>query len=335
MNLLFLSVTSIILCVIIAFAFKYLSLLRWISGQAYVLSKKKENLSILEVLDLFKNVKPFPISCQKGWKIDSFSHGHRIWFNFLTFPHNLNAPFIKVYAAFDRVKSSSQGFLQVLKDISQSCEWKPGVDCIKEELLLNDSQSRFGLESFDSWYTENVVSTVSVEFKRFWHREDNGVCWLLQMNEALQTCEFYLMQPVQEIDHCLVSIVTWSRKVPDHLDSSPENESFTQPETPLFNKVKNFIFDKNSESTNSSDSSIVRETTSSRDVEKYSAILRYRSKLAQSSLHADTISTASDSSSAGDNQQRMKTSLQRSVSEGAALRHSRQMMDETENSYRE
>ena len=52
--------------------------------------------------------QPFPISNQKGWKIDSYAHGHRIWFSFLTFPHNINAPSIKVFAAFDRIASSSQ-----------------------------------------------------------------------------------------------------------------------------------------------------------------------------------------------------------------------------------
>lgn len=55
--------------------------------------------------------QPFPISCQKGWKIDSYAHGHRIWFNFLTFPHNLNAPSIKVYAVFNQVQSSAQVLL--------------------------------------------------------------------------------------------------------------------------------------------------------------------------------------------------------------------------------
>ncbi|KAI8788831.1 hypothetical protein BgiMline_008309 [Biomphalaria glabrata] len=389
MNLLFLSVTSTLLCVAIAFIFKYLSLLRWISGHAYVLSKRRESFSILELLDLFKNVKPFPISCQKGWKIDSYAHGHRIWFNFLTFPHNLNAPSIKVYAAFDRVKSSSQGFLQVLKDIGQSCEWKPGVistshihtqalaksskphrgipsmavqvDCVKEE-MLNTGESRFGLQSFDSWYTENVVSTVSVESKRFWHREDNGVCWLLQMNEPLQTCEFYLIQPVQEIDHCLVSIVTWSRKttrssvnkasillssleeyialrrlkktplinitLPQDLsdsdiessDSSPENESMKNSDSPGV-----ILHDSHTSSS--------IKAAACTDILKYSSILKYRSKSAHfSPLHA--ANTGSESSSDGHSAEQqpgaLKKALQRSVSEGSALKGSQLLADDVE-----
>lgn len=410
MNLLFLSVTSTILCIVIAFTLKYLSLLRWISGHAYVLSKRRENFSILEVLDLFKNVRPFPISCQKGWKIDSFAHGHRIWFNFLTFPHNLNAPSIKVYAVFDVVKSSSQSLLQVLKDITQSCEWKPGVistsntnsltthekpitprglpsmpvqiDCVKEE-RLSHAESKFGLQNYDPWFTENVVPTISVEFKRFWHRENNGVCWLLQMNEALQTCEFYLVQPVEEVDHCLLSVVTWSRKsskssvdkasillssleeyialrklqktplttitLPQDLsesdvessDSSQGNESIS-PHPPILRKMKHFILDRCS--SNSSSSGVSNKKT---ELEKYSTILRYRWKNgrtsqagsvnidgAASSRGSDATSVSGSEcfpSNAGDcSDQRQKTALQRSISDGVALKRSRQMNQELE-----
>ncbi|RUS68671.1 hypothetical protein EGW08_023568, partial [Elysia chlorotica] len=224
MSLLFLSVLSTIICIVVAFALKYLSLLRWINGHAYVLSKVCFSLFVF-LITIFWHYKlhPFPISCHKGWKIHSYAHGHRIWFNFLTFPHNVNAPSIKVYGVFDCVRSSSQGLLQVLKDIGQTCDWKPGVvsashthsltshevpatvrglpsmpvqvDCVKEE-KLSPTESKFTLEYQDPWFTENVIATVSIEYKRFWHREDNGICWLLQMNEKLQTCEFYLIQPV-------------------------------------------------------------------------------------------------------------------------------------------
>ncbi|CAG5132766.1 unnamed protein product, partial [Candidula unifasciata] len=229
MDLLLLSVISALLCALVVFLLKYLSLLHLITGHAYVLSK------------------PFPISCQKGWKIDSYAHGHRIWFNFLTFPYNSHAPSIKVYAVFSVVHSKPQALLQVLKNISLLCEWKPGVisaasahspaspevpsfasspvpahmQCVKEENLCHPN-FRFGFQRHDTWFDENVVPTVSVEYKRFWHKEDNGVCWLLQMDEKMQTCEFYLIQPVEEIDQCLVSIVTWSR---EHSPSSVDKAS--------------------------------------------------------------------------------------------------------------
>ena len=32
---------------------------------------------------------------------------------------------------------------------------------------------------------------------RYWHREDNGVCWHLQMSETTQEWLFFLAQPVE------------------------------------------------------------------------------------------------------------------------------------------
>lgn len=53
-------------------------------------------------------VQPFPVGYQKGWKINSFIHGHRVWFHFLTFTQSPTAPCIKVYAAFDKINASAQ-----------------------------------------------------------------------------------------------------------------------------------------------------------------------------------------------------------------------------------
>lgn len=409
MNLLFVSATSTVLCLLVMLAFKYLSLLRWISGHAYVLSKGKETFSILEVLDLFKNVRPFPISCQKGWKIDSYANGHRIWFNFLTIPHNANAPSIKVYAVFGRIQSSSQGLLHVLKDTSQSCEWKPGVistshshchtsngkshcrglpsvpvqvDCVKEERLTR-SETIFDLPWPDRWYNENVIHTKSVEYKRFWHREDNGVCWLLQMNEKLQTCEFFLIQPVQELSQCLVTIVTWSQThseksvqwasillsaLEEHIslrrlqktplttitlpqdlsesqgDSSEDNqrhESFGHELPPSRKK------DTTHSSSNSSSSHELRRSQSSNaELKRFSSILRFQSqtgslprnlKIAgsansspspnQTSAHAGDTEELRDDVSCTHNGHRV---LQRSVSDGKAVRMSRHMNQDLE-----
>ena len=56
------------------------------------------------------------MSYQKGWKIHSFIHGHRVWFHFLTFTRapscapsgSHSAPCIRVFATFDRVRASAQ-----------------------------------------------------------------------------------------------------------------------------------------------------------------------------------------------------------------------------------
>ncbi|BFZ07484.1 hypothetical protein BsWGS_10523 [Bradybaena similaris] len=354
MNLLLLSVTSSLLCIVVIFALKYLSLLRWISGHAYVLSKQREHFSILEMLDLFKNVK---------------------------------------------------ALLHVLKNISQSCEWKPGVisasnthslaslevpvmvrgipsmpvqvDCVKEERLCY-SQSRFGLQSHDPWFTENVVPTVSLEYKRFWHREDNGVCWLIQMNETLQTCEFYLIQPIQEVDRCLVSVVTWSRRhsascvdnasillsslieyislrklqktplstitLPQDLsDSDAESsesgggqESVGQEAT-LLSKSRSLALDKHA-SSNITGKNIPLEKRKI-ELEKYSSILKYRCKNGTPSTSSSTGDIGAAAAASSDFQpksngftplysaknqdvERTKSALRRSVSDNSALRQS-------------
>ena len=43
-----------------------------------------------------------------------------------------------------------------------------------------------------------VIYCVSVFLflARYWHREDNGCSWLLQMNEKAQSLVFFLIQPV-------------------------------------------------------------------------------------------------------------------------------------------
>ncbi|KAK7488680.1 hypothetical protein BaRGS_00020133 [Batillaria attramentaria] len=235
MDLLYLSLSATLLCGIVILSLRYLSLLRWVGGQAYVLSKKLENFTILEVLELFKNAKPFPVSYQKGWKIHNFIHGHRVWTHFLTFTSARSAPCIKVYATFDRVSASAQSILQLIKDASLSCEWKPGVIAARSvhELAASEWNGRSKWLPSQPVQRDNVrveraqppryhwpwrqsdnanivIPTVIEDYKRFWHREDNGCSWLLQMDETSQSFVFYLIQPVEELDHCLLTVVTWS-----------------------------------------------------------------------------------------------------------------------------
>ncbi|BFZ11970.1 hypothetical protein BsWGS_15008 [Bradybaena similaris] len=408
MDLLLLALISALLCTLVIFLLKYLSLLHLITGHAYVLSKRRKNFSVFEMVGLFKSVKPFPISCQKGWKIDSYAHGHRVWFNFLTFPYNSHAPSIKVYAVFSVIHSKPQVLLQVLKNISQACEWKPGVisaatshsptspevptpacgssssmsaqmQCVKEENLCHFS-SRFGIQRRDAWFAENVVPTVSVEYKRFWHREDNGVCWLLQMNEKLQNCEFYLIQPVEEVDQCLVSIVTWSREhSPSSVDkastllsslteymslrslqvtplitmtlsailSQSQAEScksrggheFVDQNQPVLSELHNFARIRQAGDSMNRSKSWSRKT----DQEKYLSILKYgcrngnnsaassegkKTPTVISSANPTIASIENHAALCTDSDEVAKSSLKRSVSDGAAITQSRIMNKE-------
>ncbi|XP_067681261.1 uncharacterized protein [Haliotis asinina] len=234
MELLYLSTFATIFCTIFVFSLKYLSLLRWISGRAYVLRQNQEKVTAEEVLDLIKNAKPFPVSCQKGWKIHCYVHDHRLWFHFLTIP-NSNTASLKVFAVFSKLRASSQSVLQLLKDISMTCEWKPGVVAtsyvrdvsshdvpvkskgvppmpVKQDLVKEERVCQRPSRPFDAWWQPNITQTTTEEYRRFWHREDNGCCWLLQMNEKRQAWTFFLAQPVEEVDQSLVTIVTWSSR---------------------------------------------------------------------------------------------------------------------------
>ncbi|XP_076442058.1 uncharacterized protein LOC143281040 [Babylonia areolata] len=261
MDLFSLTFIICILCIILLLSLRYLSLLRWFSGQAYVLSKKQESFNILEVLELFKNAKPFPVSYQKGWKIHSFIHGHRVWFHFLTFSrasHSTqslasnngasSAPCIKVFATFDRIRASTQSLLQLIKDSSLSCEWKPGVIAARSVHELPSSEVNGRSKGMTSlpvlndfvriervkpsryywpWQRNNSANifthTVIEDYKRYWHREDNGCSWLLQMNEEDQSLVFFLIQPVEDPDHSLLTVVTWS--APQSTPIIPADES--------------------------------------------------------------------------------------------------------------
>ncbi|ESO87743.1 hypothetical protein LOTGIDRAFT_234975 [Lottia gigantea] len=230
MELLFLSTIVAILCSLFVFSLKYLSLLRWISGRAYVFSKNEDRLTSNEVLHLLKYSKPFPVGCQKGWKIDSFAHGHRVWFHFLTKPNNDSLINLKVHAAYSKVRASSQYVLQLLRDISLTCEWKPGViatsyvlthkvspdspsksrslphvhrDIIKEERVFR-RPAWFQQTSWQSLVTQ----TVTEEYIRYSNKEENGCCWLFQINEAAGKWTFFLAQPVEETDQCMLTVVS-------------------------------------------------------------------------------------------------------------------------------
>ncbi|XP_046369980.2 uncharacterized protein LOC124144554 isoform X1 [Haliotis rufescens] len=235
MELLYLSTFATIFCTIFVFSLKYLSLLRWISGRAYVLRQNQEKVTAEEVLDLIKNAKPFPVSCQKGWKIHCYVHDHRLWFHFLTIP-NSNTASLKVFAVFSKLRASSQSVLQLLKDVSMTCEWKPGVVAtsyvrdvsshdvpvkskgvppmpVKQDVVREERVCQRPSRPFDAWWQPNITQTTTEEYRRLWHREDNGCCWLLQMNEKRQAWTFFLAQPVEgwfEVDQSLVTIVTWS-----------------------------------------------------------------------------------------------------------------------------
>lgn len=199
--------------------------------------KRKSKLTALEVLTLLKNIKPFPVEPHKGWKLHSFLHGCRIWTQEIS-PNNSDLE-LEVFAAYAKVRVPPQLILQILKDVTKTSSWKPGCLAISitsskplepelgtrgrgvmtpvpvnHDIVMEESSyAHKGSGGFFQFLvpTKNCsVLTVTKEYKRYWYREDNGVCWHLQMSESTQEWVFFLAQPVEEVDRCLLTVVGYT-----------------------------------------------------------------------------------------------------------------------------
>ncbi|KAL3873500.1 hypothetical protein ACJMK2_036609 [Sinanodonta woodiana] len=238
MYLLIISAVAVIISLLILGILKYISISKMRIDDRD--NRRKLKLSAFDVLSLLRNLKPFPIGTYKGWKLYSFHHGSRVWCKEVT--PNTGGASMTIYGAFHKVKISPQVLLQILKDVSRNASWKPGVvatsitskptdheltgsrprgivggtpvqhDIISEEVIIAAQWNwavelcRFlGLSS----NTTDSMPTVTKEYKRFWHREDNGVCWVLQMNEMVQEWTFILAQPSEEVDQSLLSVMCY------------------------------------------------------------------------------------------------------------------------------
>ncbi|KAK3597880.1 hypothetical protein CHS0354_029460 [Potamilus streckersoni] len=263
MYLLIISVVAVIISLLILGILKYISISKMRIDDRD--NRRKLILSAFDVLSMLRNLKPFPVGTYKGWKLYSFHHGSRVWCKAVT--PNTGGASMTIYGAFHKVKISPQVILQILKDVSRNASWKPGVvatsitskpteydlagsrprgtvggtpvqhDIISEEIIIADQCNwatelcRFlGLSS----YATDSMPTVTKEYKRFWHREDNGVCWVLQMNEIIQEWIFILAQPSEEVDHSLLSVMCYM-----DLESSLNNGANRVAE--LIGSLKDYI----------------------------------------------------------------------------------------------
>ncbi|XP_052767690.1 uncharacterized protein LOC128208246 isoform X2 [Mya arenaria] len=217
-----------------ALIFAILGVLRYISISKIRLDKRDERkkvyMSTLDVLTFLKNQKPFPVGVHTGWKLQGLLNGDRVW-NHEASIDNQSAPFL-IYATFRKVRVPSQVVLQILKDVSKTTSWKPG--CLatsitsrpggEEEPMVRGKgimgslpvqhdvvEETMPAKQPSFWRSlfmeDGEIQTDKMEQKRYWHREDNGVCWHLQMCEARQHWLFFLAQPVQEVDECLLTVV--------------------------------------------------------------------------------------------------------------------------------
>ncbi|XP_062576200.1 uncharacterized protein LOC134238090 [Saccostrea cucullata] len=239
MFLYFLSIVALCTCLITILFLKFTSLKHFNSGNQH--QQGIISISAVEFLKLLKKSKPFPVGLVKNWKILSCQSGSRIWTRKLTTSGGAD---VSVIASFIKLPSSAQVIHHTLKDVSKTAEWKPGVETANYRASERPTLHR----SSSSWMESNVgvdqvleigvdpvfqgndsVESCSRMLTRHWHREDNGCCWLLESDTDKHEHMFYLLQPLEDVETSLLTILSYStspamfttveKTVSDHLSS--------------------------------------------------------------------------------------------------------------------
>lgn len=284
--------------------------------------KRKSRLTATEVLGLLKSLKPFPVEPHKGWKLNCFHHGCRVWTQEIS-PNNSDLG-LDVFAVFTKVRVPPQLILQILKDVTKTSSWKPGClaisitsskpqepemgtrnrgivltpvpvnhDIVMEESSYGEKDSGGFLHFLMSKHSS--VLTMTKEYKRYWYREDNGVCWHLQMSETTQEWLFFLAQPVEEVDKCLLTVV-------GYMDES--NHTSASYVSQILGSFKDYILYRKVQSTplldiklpHSKPEKKIQQLSSSDETYAHSAgkrlYLRFRSLVESPTFGADKVQSA-------------------------------------------
>ncbi|XP_060076342.1 uncharacterized protein LOC132555972 [Ylistrum balloti] len=181
--------------------------------------KKLEPKTFLKVI---ARSKVFPVVSNNGWRLFGFSHNTRVWTQ--SFLGENKEERILVYTTYCKMPASSQVVYQTIRDIGKLKDWKPGVvtcslvKTIKGNKSGPTNQSPYKMDKGmgqdviqevvinpkSEEYTDEVVPQ---QYTRHWNREDNGCCWMLQTSQDKCLSIFFLVQPVEDMDSCLVTIL--------------------------------------------------------------------------------------------------------------------------------
>ncbi|XP_014787146.1 uncharacterized protein LOC106881316 [Octopus bimaculoides] len=222
------------LVVFILLMMQYRSLQAWRIDHNVDL-KKGTTLTAVEVMELLQKSRPLPVDTLQGWTLYSFDNGTRIWWHNFT----ISGASITVFASFGGVAVSSMTVFQVLKDISHTWSWKPGVmstsyilrgsskqkadprsspslssstyssksanyDVIAEEHLKSVSD---GSKSYSIPCHLPITDTETVTLQRYWDCDNSGGGWLLESNEKTGDWKVYIFQPLKDTFQCLITIL--------------------------------------------------------------------------------------------------------------------------------
>ncbi|XP_064622174.1 uncharacterized protein LOC135484530 isoform X2 [Lineus longissimus] len=188
--------------------------------------------SVDSILRFLRDSKLFPICFERGWRLHKFEHECRIW---KKEPSSGSSCSHNLFAASAKVKASAQNAVKFLRDISRIMEWDPGVRSVTylreapEEVPKSKGpnsnnvqwdvvQEKIPDESkqWKVWWRRKLHIPIPEDFAvknrvyyRYWNKEDNGCCWMFQFPQSkANNWVFYLAQPLEELDHCMLTIIT-------------------------------------------------------------------------------------------------------------------------------
>lgn len=221
------------LVIFIFLAMQYRSLQAWRIDHNSGL-KKGATLTAEEIVEMLQKSRPFPVDTLQGWTLYSFENGTRIWW------HNfsISGTTITVFASFGGVSVPTMAVFQVLKDISHTWSWKPGVMSTSYILRstskqkadprsspsLSSSAHSSKSSNYDVIAEEHlkqvvdkskshrlpcqpqITDTVTVTLQRYWDC-DSGGGWLLESNEKTGDWTVYIVQPIKDTFQCLITVL--------------------------------------------------------------------------------------------------------------------------------
>ncbi|XP_074660848.1 uncharacterized protein LOC141913267 [Tubulanus polymorphus] len=199
-----------------------------------------KKVTINELLGYIREIKPFPISPDKGWSLHSFQHGSRVWKleldNYLNSGTNCKQT---VFACHTKIETPAQVAAKMLLNIRKTKEWDPGIIEMNHIVAAVESneapQSTLGyltqwdivsivrqdVHSWKMFLSKLVKRFIGIElhsyslqlFQRYWNKEENGCCWLMKLDLQTSDWMFFLIQPLEglfEPDHSILTVMSHS-----------------------------------------------------------------------------------------------------------------------------
>lgn len=208
----------------------------------FYFSYRKRNIAVpklqwVDILRLFNDTQMMPIEHARGWTLQDIVHGVRVY----TRKGTLNAGVATLHASATKIKASSALVLSLLREYHRQLDWNisvqrplsvtesgsgnsgdqsqasnsPGALAVNHDVIkqrrrytVTDERRRWSL--IRRWRSHYSLSPLRI-IHRYWYREENGCCWLLELDEEQSVWTLYVMQPCTEgwfANKCVMTIIS-------------------------------------------------------------------------------------------------------------------------------